>query len=160
MSVCPWGVLCDHYSWCIGAYHTGIPQPPLYRDPFLYNIPATSPLTGNTPPKWPTLETCSNLFTLGPTPILPLTSGAEYQRLVQSCSLEDPPLLVLTSGGYCSTYGGRVDGTHPSGNAFLLLLFTADTNVKCHILLVISHPDIKLSESSRWKTFLLCLIDH
>ena len=33
-----------------------------------------------------------------------MTSGGQNQRLVQTCSLEDPPQLLLASGGYCSAF--------------------------------------------------------
>ena len=69
------GVLCDHYPWCIGPHHTGIPFPrhiwtcswiSLYRS----------------------LQTCSSLYldpTLNPRPLVRLASGRFASYLNDSC---------------------------------------------------------------------------
>ena len=67
-------------------------------------------------------KTC-NLTVQGPTGSLSVTSGGQDWKPVQTCLLQDPP-LVLTSGGYWSTYGWQTDGTYPTGmlsclNSFL-----------------------------------------
>ena len=50
----------------------------------------------------------------GPGPaLLPPTSGGLQWRPVQTCSFENPP-MVLMSGGQ-STYGWQVGGMHPTG---------------------------------------------
>ena len=64
------------------------PGPLLYRDPLAVTL----------------LAKPAELFKL----VHLRTSGGQDLRLVQMCSLEDPPRPpVLTSSGYCTTYGGR-----------------------------------------------------
>ena len=49
-----------------------------------------------------------------PIPLL-LTSGGHHWIPVQTCSLEDPPPLLLTSrDGHRNTYGWQVGCTHPT----------------------------------------------
>ena len=59
------GGACDHYLWCIRPLCTALPPMALALVP-----PLDMDLTVQEPPVsdiwWPSLETCSNLFTLGP----------------------------------------------------------------------------------------------
>ena len=76
------GVLCDNYPWCIGPHCTGFAGPCALSTWHL-TAQRPSPRPWSYPDNdiwWLNLETCSN-FTWGPLP------------------------LVLTSGGYWSTYG-------------------------------------------------------
>ena len=66
MSVCPHGVPCDYYPWCIGSHCTGalpLPQDMRHWDP------QTSSRHGTWAPasdiEWSRLETRSNLFIWG-----------------------------------------------------------------------------------------------
>ena len=82
--VCLQGAPCDHYPWCIGPHHTGTPSvqgpcplctgfwPPLYR----VHSPAGDIW-------WTRLETCSNLFTWGPTSPRVLKSGDYWNMYSQ-----------------------------------------------------------------------------
>ena len=74
----------------------------------------TSTVQEQSGPNPPVPKACLNVFNLdltvqGP---LPVTSGGNNWRPVQTCSLEDP--LVLTSGGYWSLYGRQVASTYPT----------------------------------------------
>ena len=84
---------CDHYPSCIGPHCT--PHPP-------------------SPQPWPPRhQTWDTLLK---------TSGGHHWRPIQTCSFEDPP-LVLTSGGR-SLHSWQVGGTHPTWILlFVLLLF-------------------------------------
>ena len=80
-------------SWDRSQGRVALPLPPL---------PPLDIRPGDLPPTtdiwWISLETCSNLFTWGPTPPPP------------------PPQPVLTSGdGHQNTYGWQAGGTHPTG---------------------------------------------
>ena len=100
-----WGrVPCDHYPWSIAPHCTGhqtwdltVQGPPGPKF-------CPGPPTGNI--WWPSLETCSKLF----------TSGA--------------PSLVLTSGGYWSTYGQHKLVVHILLECFLVhyWLYVRDGN--------------------------------
>ena len=61
---------------------------------------------------WLRLETCSTVYTWGP-PVI--TSWGQDWRPILICSLEDPSLPVLTSGGYWSTHDGQAGGAHLTG---------------------------------------------
>ena len=81
LSVCR-GVPCDHYPWCIKPHFIGLPPPDM-------------DVTGQGPPGsdvwWPSLETCSNLFTSGP------STHVDIWRILKHILL------------------AQVGGTHPSG---------------------------------------------
>ena len=53
-------------------------------------------------------------FSYSPAQMWLLTSGHHWTP-VQICSLEDPPLVLTSSGGHWNTYGWQVGGTHPIG---------------------------------------------
>ena len=65
---------------------------PHHIAPLTWHLNAQGPPTSDI--WWPRFKTCSNFFTRGPPPL---------------------PLPVLTSLGYCSTYGWQVGRTHPTG---------------------------------------------
>ena len=59
-------------------------------------------------------------------------SGGHQWRPVQTCSLQDTPLPVMTSGGW-STYGGQAGSTYPTGMLsclYLKLPFNYQLNVE------------------------------
>ena len=69
MSVCLYvnrGSPCHHYTWCIGTHCTDSPlalAPPRHQT---WGLPYASPSYPGSDNWWPSLETCSNLFTWGP----------------------------------------------------------------------------------------------
>ena len=71
--------------------------------------PGTLDITHGTPPPAPVRIWTPD--TELPNPLL-VKSGGHHWRPVQTCSLEDPP--VLTSGGH-STYGWQAAGMHSTG---------------------------------------------
>ena len=59
---------CDHYPWFIGSLCTATPPPiPCYNPPRHETWDSLALLTASDT-WWPSLETCSNLFTWGPSP--------------------------------------------------------------------------------------------
>ena len=80
------------------------PNHPLYRAPTLA-LPVQNPIPP--PPLFKALVHITPLMTSG---------GQDWPRF------EDPPQPVLTSGGYWSTYGGRVGSAYPTGMISCLLV--------------------------------------
>ena len=74
-----------------------------------------------------------------------MTSGGHHWRPVWTCPLQDTPdTLVLTSGGYWSTYASASARYTPYWNAFLLLTIILNDIVKSQASFVVK-PDISLS---------------
>ena len=94
------GVPCEHYPWCIGPLHSPSPQPwPPGQGPSSMPPLTSSELMwqGPGPPAsdicWPSLDTCSNLFTSGPT----LTSADIWWQWLLN------HLWSAEAGGYAPT---------------------------------------------------------
>ena len=105
MSVCPRGITCDQYPWCIGPHCTGTPQ--------ALSHPLRHGTSGTTQSYRVDIEH-------QPYPLL-VTYGGHHWRPVQNCSLQDPPPPVLTSSDETGIVG--VSGQYGSyWNAFLFHL--------------------------------------
>ena len=108
-------VSCGQHPWYIGFHHSGTSSP--------------SPITPNMGPHY--------RGTPGPSPSLVVTSGAKSGDLfkfvhfrispllvtslsqewipVQTCSVEDPPPVLLTFGSFWSVYDRQAGNTYPTG---------------------------------------------
>ena len=118
-------VTITHDSLGYGTYSSPGHQtwdltPPLDTKHWTYSLPSPS-----TPP-----DTRHESYPLPPlTPFhssLLLTSGSYHWRSVQTCSLEELPPPVLTSGGgHRNTYAWQAGSTHPTGmnSSWLTFLF-------------------------------------
>ena len=86
--------------------------------------------------------------TLAPAMTPPLViSGGHHWRPVQTCSLQDTSLPVMTSGGW-STYGVQAGSTHPTGmlsSLYLKLPFNYQLNLEIHVL-----TEIKVTVIWQW----------
>ena len=71
--------------------------------PDMEPTPSNLPTSSHTPHMRPT-----------PSPPLLLTSGGHHCWPVQTCSLEDLPLVPTSSGGHWNIYGWEVSGMHPT----------------------------------------------
>ena len=104
-------VPCDHCPWCTGSHCTGShwPSPTsawpcshlCTRDPALEG-PATSPARDIW---WPSLETCSKLFILGP-PLVPTSGGYWNTQSQRKRALHDMLLkcfLIISYYSYSYT---------------------------------------------------------
>ena len=95
----------------------GHPQPqpcqPIGHWTSLYR--ASSPAAA--PHPWPPPLDIGHQCTRTSPPLL-VTSGGRPLRPIQTCSLENPTPIILTSVGYLNMYDWQAGATHPTGTPF------------------------------------------